>query len=377
MQLKYAFRPALALVALATLAPLVHADEKADAVIKEAELRGKKLNSFSATLTQTSSGTPDKADKIELKIRRAPTRLKVVMDSPTGAKVSLYLNEKGGFADSEGKIVKIPDMTKDLATLWPGIFGSVSEYIGGTKSTRYVTQGTFGDDGHATDIIDVIGEKKTARLTINGEGIVEAIRTTLPNGKFEDMKLSDLVIDEPIADSVFALPEGAKVLDPKDLPKPGSGAEAPKGEDPMAAQLVPIGKAAPAFNLKTPTGGKLSLASAVAGHKATLVNFWATWCGPCMAEMPDLKKLYTRLSPKGFQLLSINDAEDAATIRKFIAREKLKFPVVMSTPTLLNAYGIEGIPTNYLLDSRGKIVFRSVGYDEAGLTKALAKLGLK
>ena len=70
-------------------------------------------------------------------------------------------------------------------------------------------------------------------------------------------------------------------------------------------------------------------------------------------------------------------AYGVATIRKFVAKEKLKFPVVMSTPKLLSTYGIEGIPTNYLLDSSGKIVFHSVGYDEAGLMKALAKLGLK
>lgn len=381
MQRFFAPRAALGLVALAAFAPLAHADEKADFIIKEAELRAKKLNTFSAKIKSSKTATPGQSVTIDLKFRRAPTRLRFQADTPDG-KFEIVQNDVGGYILVKDDWVKPPGGIPNLEGMWPTFFGSVSQYVGGTKSTTYVTQGTYGDDGHAVDIVDVVGEKKTVRLTINGEGIVEAVRETQKDG-FEDMSLTEIVLDEPIADEAFKLPEGAKILDPKNMPPPGGG-DKDKGDtgaappnDPMTAKLVPAGKAAPAFTLKTPTGGSLSLAKAISGHKATLINFWATWCGPCMAEMPDLKKLYTRLSPKGFQLLSINNAEDAATVKKFVSKENLKFPVVLSTPKLLSTYGIEAIPTNYLLDSKGKIVFRSVGYDEAGLMKALAKLGLK
>ena len=93
--------------------------------------------------------------------------------------------------------------------------------------------------------------------------------------------------------------------------------------------------------------------------------------------MPALKKLHARLSPKGFQLISVNNAEDATIVKKFVAQEGFRFPVLLSSPSVLADYGVSAIPTNVLIDGKGKIVFASQGFDEAGLNAALIKLGLK
>ena len=164
-------RFALALVSLTALAPLAHADEKADAIIKEAELRGRKLNTFAATLTQTDLTTGKKGLKVELKIRRAPTRFLLSGDGGPEGKFAIYQNDKGGFIQIKDQFVKQTGGIRDLPEMWPTLFGTVSAFVGGTKSTKFVTQGTLGDDGHAVDIVDVVGAKKTARLSLLGPSL--------------------------------------------------------------------------------------------------------------------------------------------------------------------------------------------------------------
>lgn len=96
--------------------------------------------------------------------------------------------------------------------------------------------------------------------------------------------------------------------------------------------------------------------------KMTIVNFWATWCPPCRAEMPDLVKLQERYRD---QLLIIGISQDEgspASVKEFAISRNLNYPIVMSTPELEQIFsGVAAIPTSFIIDPEGRIVQKHVG----------------
>lgn len=151
-------------------------------------------------------------------------------------------------------------------------------------------------------------------------------------------------------------------------------------QDEIERTLIPVGKPAPAFDLKLAKGGKISLPATVKTKKATLVNFWFVGCQSCEEEFKHLEKLHTNLKSKGFTMIAINDGDEATEVNKYLRMEGFTFLVALSDTGAKSVpvrYKVEAYPTNYLLDSKGKIVYRSVGYNEKGMKAALAKLGVK
>jgi thiol-disulfide isomerase/thioredoxin len=123
-----------------------------------------------------------------------------------------------------------------------------------------------------------------------------------------------------------------------------------------------------ALTLKTLDGRQLS--SAEWRGKVTIVNFWATWCGPCRAEIPDLVALQKKYG-KYVQIVGISQDEAAADIvQRFAAEHQVNYPIVMSTPELERAFpGIYALPTSYILDREGRIVQKHVGMLTAARTE--------
>jgi thiol-disulfide isomerase/thioredoxin len=96
--------------------------------------------------------------------------------------------------------------------------------------------------------------------------------------------------------------------------------------------------------------------------KVVFLNFWATWCGPCRVEMPSLEAVYNKFSDKGLEMLAVNCAEDNAAVRSFIKNEGFSFPVLLDLDGRISAnYGIQSIPTTFLIDRDGMIILRLVG----------------
>ena len=90
--------------------------------------------------------------------------------------------------------------------------------------------------------------------------------------------------------------------------------------------------------------------------KVVLLNFWATWCPPCRREMPDMEKLYQRLSQKGLVVLAVSD-EKRETVEDFLKKQNYTFPVLLDPDRKVNsAFGIEGIPNSFLFDRQGKLL---------------------
>ena len=123
------------------------------------------------------------------------------------------------------------------------------------------------------------------------------------------------------------------------------------------------GKDAPDFDLRVLDGkGKTMKLSDLRG-KAVLVNFWATWCGPCKIEMPWLVDLQEKYGPEGFVILGVamDDSGDKA-ISDFAKEMKVNYPVLLGTESVGQLYGgVEGLPTSFFVDRAGKVVDRQFG----------------
>jgi thiol-disulfide isomerase/thioredoxin len=90
------------------------------------------------------------------------------------------------------------------------------------------------------------------------------------------------------------------------------------------------------------------------------VNIWATWCGPCVREMPAIGNLYAALHDQGVEFLVVSE-EDEETVRRFVSEENLPFPVYISTENLPSDLETSGIPATFILDGTGTIVFKRTG----------------
>jgi peroxiredoxin len=92
-----------------------------------------------------------------------------------------------------------------------------------------------------------------------------------------------------------------------------------------------------------------------------IIDFWATWCRPCILSIPIFNELYEKYKDKGVLILGIGLDEERA-IRQFVERHKISYPVLIGTSEVSRKYGIRAIPTTYVIDKKGKVAARHVGF---------------
>ena len=144
-----------------------------------------------------------------------------------------------------------------------------------------------------------------------------------------------------------------------------------------AQENMAMGKQFPDFSEADLEGKPLS----VAGFKGKvlLVDFWATWCGPCIRELPNVKKTYEQYQGKGFDILGISLDSDKDKLTGFLAKNEMPWKQFFDGQgwknKLAQQYGITSIPATYLLDGNGKVIAKNLrGPDlEAAVAKALGK----
>jgi peroxiredoxin len=121
------------------------------------------------------------------------------------------------------------------------------------------------------------------------------------------------------------------------------------------------GQVAPDFALKSSTGENLRL-SEYRGN-VVMINFWATWCGPCRQEMPLLDELYTRYERVGFSLLGVNIDEDSRRAMQMIEDLGVSFPVLFDArKEVSKLYEVEAMPVTVLVDREGNVRYVHHGY---------------
>lgn len=143
--------------------------------------------------------------------------------------------------------------------------------------------------------------------------------------------------------------------------------EAPEGAPPVLPSSAPDGTtteglgSVPTFALPTLDGDTLRFDELDA--EVFIINFWATWCGPCIEEIPELTDLYTELNPHGLEIIGISlDEEGAEVVAPFASELEINYPVVLDDGTAAEAFGgVWALPTTYVVDSDGQIEQRVIG----------------
>jgi peroxiredoxin len=138
------------------------------------------------------------------------------------------------------------------------------------------------------------------------------------------------------------------------------GAALGLGTGVCAAALVPASPA-PDFTLRSMDGQNLRLGEQ--RGRVVMVNFWATWCGPCRQEMPHLNRLYEKYRPSGFVLFGVNVDEDTRNAAAVATKMGLKFPVLPDADKRVSKqYDLSAMPSTVLIDREGKVRHVHRGY---------------
>ncbi len=117
--------------------------------------------------------------------------------------------------------------------------------------------------------------------------------------------------------------------------------------------------------------------------KIVFLNFWATWCPPCQAEMPSIQRLYEQFKDTDFTILAVSVGEDAKTVEDFLNRTPYSFHIALNEDARLGSmYAGRGIPSTYILNREGKIIAAKIGAQDwdteeiAGVIKKLLENGI-
>jgi peroxiredoxin len=135
-----------------------------------------------------------------------------------------------------------------------------------------------------------------------------------------------------------------------------------------------IGQPAPEIALESPEGNEIALSSFKG--KVVLIDFWASWCGPCRKEMPNVVKAYAKFKNKGFEIFGVSLDQDKSRWVDAIQKDGITWPQVSDLKqwqsSVVRQYNIQGIPYTVLLDREGKILAKNLRGEE--LEKKLAEV---
>jgi len=175
--------------------------------------------------------------------------------------------------------------------------------------------------------------------------------------------------------SVLAAAGSVACESPQSAAAPASGpaaAPAPGAAAPPEVRIFKKPEAATTFSVQTIKGQRLSTADFKG--KVTIVNFWATWCGPCKAEIPDLVALQERYRDY-VQVIGISEDEDAPdVVQRFADERKVNYPIAMSNDDIRKIFpGVVALPTTFILDKDGHLVQKHIGMLNKAMTEHEAR----
>jgi thiol-disulfide isomerase/thioredoxin len=149
-------------------------------------------------------------------------------------------------------------------------------------------------------------------------------------------------------------------------------------EEALSHALAPLDPslAAPGFSLADMDGERHALADY--RGQVILLNFWATWCPPCRHEMPAMERLYQHFRDKGFVVLAVNQWEDPDLVFAYTGELNVfpSFPILFDPQsTVSQDYGVKGLPTSFVIDRDGRLVYRAIGGRDFDHPEILQRIG--
>lgn len=197
------------------------------------------------------------------------------------------------------------------------------------------------------------------QMTVDLKGYLQSRSVPNVNAAMITIDYSKSLTDGPVevAGFAWAPPEDARLVK---LPEPDARAGGPGGD-----AIALIGKDAPAFTLKDMDDKSVSLGDLKGS--VVVLDFWATWCGPCVQAMPHLAKIHSDLSPKGLKVYAVNLREPPALIKTFLEEQKLSLPVLLDAEAkTAESYMVTGIPQTVIVGKDGKVARVFVGFGPGG-----------
>ncbi|MDX2117785.1 MAG: TlpA disulfide reductase family protein [Planctomycetota bacterium] len=201
---------------------------------------------------------------------------------------------------------------------------------------------------------------------------IERFRATPEGQAFGDfdqpqrvITLTNIAVDKPISDDTFtiATPDGYSVKLPDGSIREATTeakADPSKALESGDPKLIAVGSDAPDWLLKTAEGGDLRLTDY--RGKLVLMDFWATWCGPCKAAMPGVQRLHEKYKDRGLVVIGLA-TWDKGDPKKYMDEKQYTYNLVLKADDVATAYRVTGIPTFYIIGPDGKVLYNAVGYD--------------
>lgn len=146
----------------------------------------------------------------------------------------------------------------------------------------------------------------------------------------------------------------------------------------LAADLMDpvVGEpSAKSFNLDAINGGSASLNDYEG--KFLLLNLWATWCAPCRKEMPAMSNLHNQLSNIGLEVVGVHVGPSLEGVKRFLSSTPVDFTILIDKEMSLASWDVRGLPTTFLINPRGKLIYQAVGereWDSPDMVEFLNKL---
>jgi thiol-disulfide isomerase/thioredoxin len=266
----------------------------------------------------------------------------------------------------------LPDISQSVESV--KVTGEDTISVAGKKTpcwvieTRYKQISLPEQEMVVFDAVQIAWISKETKLSLQSSftGGINMSGVAVPVEMTQSTRTTALRVNVDLPDALFEfkIPAGAK--ETEDWTLPG------------IAKPDVVGKPAPALMAKALDGAEIDLAKL--RGKVVLLDFWATWCGPCQHELPHLEKIHRELGSQGLVVIGVDVGEDLAALNKFLASTHLSYPMIpMNDETeLMSALSVNSFPTVVLIDKEGKIASYEVGArGEEALRADLKKLGIE
>lgn len=136
---------------------------------------------------------------------------------------------------------------------------------------------------------------------------------------------------------------------------------------PFSVSAISVGETVPSFKAPTIDGSK-SLALEEYRGKVVLIDFWASWCPPCLRSLPKYDDLRLEIGTDNFEIVAINVDENTNDARKFLQKHPVNYPIAKDPKGILpSVFGIKAVPTSYLVDKNGVIRYVHVAFKEGDI----------